>query len=68
MLDYRRIDVGTLWVAGIRASCQDLPSEYGPWESIYSRYRRLRPADIWERIIKAFQQPPGSRSCSIIVH
>ena len=28
---------------------QDLPEQFGPWQSIYSRYRVSTPAGVWER-------------------
>jgi hypothetical protein len=55
MLDHRRIVGGMLWVAGTGSSWRDLPAEFGPWETVYSRYRRWRGEGIWQRIIETFQ-------------
>ena len=62
MLDHRRIVGGMLWVAGTGSSWRDLPAEFGPWETVYSRYRRWRSMGIWQRIIATFQQPPDALS------
>ena len=63
MLDHRRIVGGILWVAGTGANWRDLPGEFGPWQTVYSRYRRWRTAGIWQRIIDSFHQPPERSSC-----
>jgi Putative transposase of IS4/5 family (DUF4096) len=63
MLDHRQIVGGMLWVAGTGASWRALPTEFGPWQTVYSRYRRWRGAGIWQRIIATFQQPPDDSSC-----
>ena len=55
MLDHRQIVGGMLWVAGTSSSWRDLPAEFGPWQTIYSRYRRWRNLGIWQRIIETFQ-------------
>lgn len=58
MLDHRQIVGGMLWVAGTGASRRALPAEFGPWETVYSRYRRWRDTGIWQRIIATLQQAP----------
>jgi len=63
MLDHRRIVGGMLWVAGTGAHWRELPLEFGPWQTVYSRYRRWRTAGIWQRIIDAFRRPPDSPPC-----
>jgi transposase len=37
--------------------------EFGPWQTVYSRYRRWRSVGIWQRIIDTFYQPPTGSSC-----
>jgi transposase len=63
MLDCRRIVGGMLGVAGTGSSWRSLPAEFGPWETVYSRYRRWRYAGIWQRIIDTFQQRPDGSPC-----
>lgn len=51
--DYRRFIEAVLWVASNRAFWNELPSEYGAWQSTYARYVRWCEADIWSLIIDA---------------
>ena len=41
-----------LWKLGTAAPWRDLPERYGPWESVYTRFRRWRfghrpPSEGW---------------------
>jgi transposase len=63
MLDHRQIVGGMLWIAGTGASWRALPAEFGPWHTVYSRYRRWRSDGIWQRIIGTFRQPSTASSC-----
>jgi hypothetical protein len=51
--DHRRIVSGMLWMARTGSSWRDLPDEFGPWETIRSRYDRWRRAGIWQQILDA---------------
>ena len=31
----------------------DLPERFGPWQSVYSRFRAWTKAGVWERILSA---------------
>ncbi len=56
LLDHRRIVGGMFWIAGTGATWRDLPADFGPWQTIYSRYRRWRSTGIWQQIIDTVQQ------------
>lgn len=32
---------------------RDLPERYGPWQTVYSRFRTWTRADVWERVFHA---------------
>lgn len=32
---------------------RDLPERFGPWQSVYSRFRAWTKAGVWERILSA---------------
>lgn len=32
---------------------RDLPERYGPWQSVYSRFRRWTLAGVWENVLSA---------------
>src|SRR5688572_22045947 len=53
--DHRTVLNGVLWVLRTGAPWRDLPERYGPWQTVYSRFRRWRRAGIWERLLTALQ-------------
>jgi transposase len=53
--DHRLVVNAILWRIRSGAAWRDLPSEYGPWETIYSRFRRWRDAGIWDELLVALQ-------------
>jgi putative transposase len=54
--DNRLMVEGMLW--RIRTGCpwRDLPSEFGPWESVYTRFSRWCKAGIWRRVLSTLQE------------
>lgn len=32
---------------------RDLPERFGPWQSVYSRFRAWTKAGVWERLLSA---------------
>jgi hypothetical protein len=54
--DHRTVLAGMLWVLGSGGSWRDLPEEeFGPWQTVYGRYRKWREEGLWERIVKALR-------------
>ena len=53
--DHRTVLNGILWVLRTGAPWRDLPERYGPWQTVYSRFRRWREAGIWEHILTTLQ-------------
>jgi transposase len=53
--DHRRIINGILWRLKTGVPWRDLPERYGPWETVYSRFRRWQRAGIWDRVLAALQ-------------
>jgi len=52
--EHRTVLAGMLWVLGSGSSWRDLPEdEFGPWQTIYGRYRKWREEGLWDRIVKA---------------
>jgi transposase len=49
--DHRRILNGTLWRLHTGAPWRDIPDAYGPWETIYGRFRRWRRDGTWARVL-----------------
>jgi hypothetical protein len=54
--DHRTILAGMLWVARTGAAWRDLPEQFGPWETVHSRYQRWRNAGIWPQLLDALNQ------------
>ncbi len=53
--DHRTVLNGIVWVLRTGAPWRDLPERYGPWQTVYSRFRRWREAGVWDRILRALQ-------------
>jgi hypothetical protein len=55
--EHRRVLAGMLWVFGTGGSWRDLPEEkFGPWQTVYGRYRKWREEGLWQRIVKALRR------------
>ena len=48
--DHRFVLEGILWIHRTGAPWRDLPDFFGPWESIYTRFRRWTKTGLWDRI------------------
>ena len=52
-VDARAVLAGVLWVLHTDASWRALPSDFGPWPTVYSRYRQWRLSGLWPRLFQA---------------
>src|SRR5919199_5554026 len=52
---HRLIINAILWKLRTGAPWRDLPERYGPWESVYTRFRRWRLAGVWDRAFAALR-------------
>ena len=53
----RTVLAGILWVLRTNAAWHELPSDFGPWHTIYARYRLWRQTGLWPRILQALHGP-----------
>lgn len=53
--DHRLMVDGVLWRLRTGAPWRDLPERDGPWESVYTRFRRWQAAGVWEEVLRALQ-------------
>ncbi len=54
--DDRLVINGILWKLATGAPWRDLPERYGPWHSVYTRFRRWTQAGVWDRLFAAVQR------------
>ena len=54
--DDRLVINGILWKLATGAPWRDLPERYGPWQSVYTRFRRWTVAGVWDGIFAAIQR------------
>jgi Putative transposase of IS4/5 family (DUF4096) len=59
--DHRQVLQGILWVARTGAPWRELPTAFGPWETVHSRYRRWRNQGLWPRLVTALHQAVAAR-------
>ncbi|WP_394354465.1 IS5 family transposase [Hymenobacter polaris] len=53
--DPRQLWNGLFWVLHSGAPWRDLPTRYGPWQTVYERFRRYRRDGILAQVLRALQ-------------
>jgi transposase len=53
--DDRTILNGIFWRLRTGAPWRDLPRRYGPWQTIYDRFTKLRKSGLLDRILQQLQ-------------
>ena len=59
--DHRLIVEAIVWLNRTGAPWRDLPSEYGPWETVASRFYRWRRRGVWARVLACLQADADAR-------
>ncbi len=54
--DRRQVVNGILWKLATGAAGRDLPERYGPWKTVYERFRRWSADGTWDRLLAHVQQ------------
>ena len=60
--DKRYVLEGILWVVRTGAPWRDMPLEFGPWETVYTQFRRWTQAGLWAKImsfLRKLDKPNG---------
>ena len=52
----RLILEGILWIHRTSAPWRDLPEAFGPWQTVYSRFRRWTQAGIWHQVLDVLKR------------
>ncbi len=47
---------GILWKLSTGAAWRDLPERYGPWKTVYERFRRWSADGTWDGLLAHVQQ------------
>jgi Putative transposase of IS4/5 family (DUF4096) len=63
--DHRTILAGMLWIVRTGAAWRELPATFGPWPTVYSRFRHWRQAGIWQRILETLDSTQLSATSEV---
>ncbi len=58
--DRRQVLNGILWKLSTGAAWRDLPERYGPWKTVYERFRRWSADGTWDLLLAHVQQHPDA--------
>jgi len=64
-LDNRRMLNGMLWIARSGAQWRELPTHYGKWSGVYTRFRKWRDDGIMETVFRALSTDADKENFSI---
>ena len=64
--DNRVIVNALLWILRTGAPWRDIPSEYGPWQSIYTRFRRWEARGVWQGVLEELARNETDRESLMI--
>jgi transposase len=51
----RRLIDGIRWRVRTGAPWRDLPTEYGPWQTVYGLFRRWQRSGVWSSVLIGLQ-------------
>src|SRR5437660_8532220 len=53
--DHRALLNGVFWRLRTGAPWRDVPERYGPWQTVYDRFAKMRQSGLLERVIERLQ-------------
>ena len=56
--DNRLFVDAVLWIARTGSPWRDLPDDFGPWYSVYTRFWRWSRSGVWRNLFKALADDP----------
>jgi len=60
--DARSVLAGVLWVVRTHAAWRQLPTEFGPWRTLYGHYHLWCATGLWPRLLHALQDTQAPES------
>jgi hypothetical protein len=54
--DHRKVLGGILWVQRNGGAWRLLPAQFGPWSTVYGRYREWRRSGLWQHVAEEMQK------------
>lgn len=51
--DHRRVVEGMIYRYRTGVAWRDLPSDFGPWQTVWKRHRRFAGDGTWDRVLSA---------------
>ena len=63
--DNRTMINGMVWIVRSGAAWRDLPERYGPWESVYSRFRKWTEDSILDNVFRVLTLDADEENLSI---
>mgnify|MGYP003611429362 CR=1 FL=1 len=61
----RQVLDAIVWILRTGAPWRDMPEEFGPWQSIYTQFRRWKEQGVWENVFKSASQFADEESIMI---
>lgn len=52
---HRDVLNGIFWILGTGAPWRDLPERYGPWKTVYDRFRRWSKSGLFQKMLDALE-------------
>lgn len=56
---------GMIWIARSGAQWRELPEKYGPWQTVYSKYRKWEIEGVLKKVFKALSEDADMENLSI---
>jgi transposase len=57
--DHRLVIDGILWILSDGGRWRNLPARFGPWKTVYERFRRWSQDGLWDEVLDELQLRKG---------
>jgi len=58
----RKMVEGIVWILRTGSPWRDLPKHFGPWPSVYSRFRRWTKRGVWAKVLDKLAEQQDNES------